>query len=277
MMRGKLLLVPEGGLANRMLSIASAYELCRRIDSSLEVVWFKGWGMQAKFSDLFQQVDDKIMNIRDACATDWLYQRPRKRNLWLSAVAQRLLFQRRMYSDEILRRRDCFDFERWADGKRCYMDNCYSFLDVNEVFYYDFFKPLGTIKERLEKNRLSLSHTSIGMHIRRTDNSVAIAKSPLSLFVQKGKEDIKANDSLVIYLATDSDDVKKEMRNVFGERIITSEKTATRSSVEGIQDGIVDMWSLSFCGKIYGSAGSTFSNMAAYLSNGKATYECLSL
>jgi len=53
------------------------------------------------------------------------------------------------------------------------------------------------------------------------------------------------------------------MRSAFGDRVVTSDHEASRDSVDGIREGLADMWSLSRTQRIYGSAGSSFSVMAA--------------
>ena len=106
------------------------------------------------------------------------------------------------------------------------------------------------------------SHT-IGLHIRRTDNAESIAKSPTSLFINKVREEIDQHDDTSIFLATDSTAVKKEFIDAFGARIITPQEEACRDSISGIRGGVVDLWTLASTQKIYGSAGSSFSPMAA--------------
>ena len=67
----------------------------------------------------------------------------------------------------------------------------------------------------------------------------------------------------MVYLATDSTEVKREFIAAFGSRIITPKEDACRDSISGIRGGVVDLWTLASTQKIYGSAGSSFSPMAA--------------
>ena len=68
-----------------------------------------------------------------------------------------------------------------------------------------------------------------------------------------------------VFLATDNNQVKKTFADRFGKRIITPTEEAARNSIDGIRGGLVDMYTLAATDKIYGSAGSTFSPMAASL------------
>ena len=69
----------------------------------------------------------------------------------------------------------------------------------------------------------------------------------------------------VDYLATDSEEVKREMKERYGDRIFCSGKKADRGSLEGIREGITDMYTLARTQKIYGSFQSSFSDMAAQI------------
>ena len=55
------------------------------------------------------------------------------------------------------------------------------------------------------------------------------------------------------------------MRKRYGKRVIMSNAKATRESTDGIRDALVEMYALSRTRHIYGSAGSTFSPIAACL------------
>jgi len=70
-----------------------------------------------------------------------------------------------------------------------------------------------------------------------------------------------------VFLATDSEEVKTELRKTFGDCIITPSSKADRDSVAGIQHAVAEMWTLAATDKIYGSAGSTYSTMAAMIGN----------
>ena len=68
-----------------------------------------------------------------------------------------------------------------------------------------------------------------------------------------------------IFLATDDEATKQALLGRYGQRVITSPNKATRDSAEGIQEALAEMVALSRTDKIYGSANSTFSQIAACL------------
>lgn len=262
-MNGSLLFVPSGGLANRMRAVASAYELCKKVDSTLQVLWFQDWALSAPFHSIFEETP--LVAIREATILDHLlYDRARKKNFFLPALPQRILFQRHIKEQDVTPlKKQSFDFEAWARDKRCYM-SCYQvFGTFPDERYQQLFHPVKAVMDVVDGYRSQFNSHTIGLHIRRTDNAESIAKSPTVLFINKVREEIELHDDTKVFLATDSAEVKKEFIAAFDSRIITPKEDACRDSISGIRGGVVDLWTLASTQKIYGSAGSSFSPMAA--------------
>ncbi len=266
MHKSHLLLVPSGGLANRMRSVASAWNLCTKVDARLQVVWFQGWGMHSAFSDLFEPIHAEGLMLREACFLDYVVNdRPRRHNLWLPWLPQQLYYRGGVIHElQVASLRDeGFDFEAWLNGKKRYM-SCYDEFGIfpNDL-YARLFRPNKVVRQLIANNASRFGEYVIGMHIRRTDNIDSIRMSPTELFIEKGLQELALHPNLTIFLATDSEAVKQQMQQEFGSHVITSEHEASRDSVQGIQEGLADMWTLSKTHVIYGSAGSSFSLMAA--------------
>ena len=267
--------IPSGGLANRMRAIASAYALTQETGSDLQIVWFQDWALNAPFHSVF--VHPAQIRLREATLTDkLLYDRARRRNLWLPALPQRLLFERHIKEQMVTPlKKQNFDFIAWAKGYRCYM-SCYQvFGTFPDSLYRELFQPVKEVTEQVDGYRSQFSDHTIGLHIRRTDHVESIEHSPDRLFIEKVEAEIAANADTKVFLATDNDDVKRTFRQRFGNRIITPTATADRNSVEGIRGGLADMYTLAATDKIYGSAVSSFSPMAAKI--GGTPIEVLSL
>ena len=60
-----ILLVPVGGLANRMKAIDSAIKLSRKANSELHIIWFKDRGLNCRFDQLFEPIDLPNVKITD--------------------------------------------------------------------------------------------------------------------------------------------------------------------------------------------------------------------
>ncbi len=269
MKQGYLLFVPAGGLANRMRAIASAYHLSSQTQTKVQVVWFQDWGMNAAFHDLFRPIETKTFKIKEANWIDLItIDRPRKRNFFVPRIFQFIRFNQRIDEQYVADlKSEAFDFERWTKDKNSYM-SCYDeFGTFNDSLYVDIFKPLKEISNRVEGYKKRFSPHTIGMHIRRTDNLESIEKSPLNLFVDTIKQEIKTHADTKIFLATDDQQTKSTLMLQFGERILTSREEATRGNLVGITDGLADMLTLASTQMIYGSAGSSFSEMASKIGN----------
>lgn len=274
---GKITFVPVGGLANRMRAVASAVTLARKTARELQIVWFEDWALNAPFCQLFKPVEEAVCRLRDASRMDYaLLDRPRSRNLHFPRVYQKLRFRSCLYERFItpLCKKN-FDFEAWArQGGDVYMASYTAFQKYDYAWIGRLFVPVDEIVREVENRCHHFSEDMIGVHIRRTDHVDSIQKSPIELFYQKLDKDISENSRTGIYLATDSEEVKRAMKERYGERIRTSDKQADRSSTEGIRDGIADMYTLARTQKIYGSFQSSFSEMASQI--GGAPLEILS-
>ena len=246
-----------------MRAMVSAYELCKKVDSTLQVVWFQDWALHAPFRAIFEETP--LVAVREATLMDHLlYDRARKKNFYLPALPQHILFQQHIKEQDVTPlKKQSFDFEAWARGKRCYM-SCYQvFGDFPDERYAQLFRPVKEVMDVVDGYRSQFNSHTIGLHIRRTDNAESIAKSPTELFINKVREEIDQHDDTKVFLATDSTAVKQEFIAAFGSRIITPQEDACRDSISGIRGGVVDLWTLASTQKIYGSAGSSFSPMAA--------------
>lgn len=264
----ELTLVPFGGLANRLLTINSAIAFCRDNNTGLRIFWFKDWGMGAGFHDLFTP-DASLENVRiiDARWYHFMYDRPRKKNLWIPYPFQYICFDKRIYEHRIFRGLQDGDLQQMLKSShRSYLAHCFEFyksgMPCNPLL------PAPHISERINEYRESLTGVPLtGIHIRRTDNSRSIQNSPLSLFIEKIQEEIAKDDAMRFYVASDSAEDKEALCNRFGSKIITSFKPVRRDTGEGITDALVEMYILAGTQKIYGSSASTFSMYAARINN----------
>lgn len=262
-------LVPVGGLANRMRAIASAVELSRICGCRLNVYWFRDQGLNARFNEIFVSYEnDEVKIIEESFMGKILYDRPRRHNLWLPLLPQKLIFSKCIYEDKV--REYCNDlssFKTYATKGKLYVASCYPLIEYGNSLLSSLFIPHETIRETVDSRISGMSDYRIGVHIRRTDNIVSISSSPDELFYSAIDEEIRRNPSVTIYLATDSDNVKTVFRSRYGDRLLTSGSAACRNSLAGISEAVAEMYTLSRMNKIYGSWGSTYSEVAAALGN----------
>ncbi|MDR1742812.1 MAG: glycosyl transferase [Dysgonamonadaceae bacterium] len=263
----KITLVPVGGLANRMRAVAGAFNLAAQTGGALRVIWFRDWALRCPFGDLFRPMKYPNLTVKEANAIDLLtFGRPRLRNGFVPRLFQNCLFDKAIYEremDSLIR--DGFDFASWAKNANVYMATYLPFGTLDDKLYRLLFKPVESIEEVVENRRRSFSDYNVGIHIRRTDNLRSIEHSPIELFCEKMDEEIELHAGVKFYLASDSEKDKQWLMERYGDRIVSSSKEAARNSIGGMKDAVADLYTLASTQKIYGSFGSSFSEMAAQL------------
>ena len=265
--------VPAGGLGNRMKSIAAAIRLAKAVDDELEVIWFQDWGLGCRFDQLFKPLGIDRVILREANNIDlWTRDIPRKKNFYIPWIAERLHYQASM--DRIKASKafyEGFDFVSWARGRNVWLASDVYFIaqDISDDAF-DIFHPVDHLQERIRQVTAGFGEGTTGVHIRRTDNVRATLLSPTSLFIERMKQE---PDTQRFYLATDSENVKAEMKQIFGDRIITPSDKAERGSLAGMENALVEMYSLAATSRIIGTVASTYSMTAAAI--GKIQLEVL--
>jgi hypothetical protein len=126
------------------------------------------------------------------------------------------------------------------------------------------FRPIAALQQTVE--RYCSEGNVIGVHIRRTDNRASIDKSPTTCFLELMQREVDADRSVKFFVATDSPEEESRLKQRFGGRIITHAKaTLDRDDPRGIQDAVVDLYSLANCRKLIGSHWSSFTDVAAQI------------
>ena len=263
-----LTFIPIGGLANRIYAITSAIGFCKDNNLKLKIIWFKDWGMGANFYDLFDDPHFPNVEIIDAKWYHYIYDRPRKRNLWLPWIYQHFAFdchfyEKTLYSD--------ISFEQWfsdhQNNHSFYVVHCSKFYSPHlSVHKLPITIPVtASVQRRLDKHLNLIHGNTTGIHIRRTDLVKSINESPLCLFIEKLKAEIKKEPATRFYVASDSVEDKKELINLLGDKIITQEQPVRRDTKEGIIEALIELYLLASTKKIYGSSGSSYSMLASEL------------
>lgn len=262
-------LVPVGGLANRMRAIVSVLNACQKAGVKLKIVWFRNRELNAPFYSLFNPLRSLNVTVKEAARIDFLrYYRPVKKNLWLSK------YYLRSHFDKVLSMTDCIPIVRdeqnlvnlISETERLYIESCYdmgSYRNIGEIM-----SPNRRLSRRIDDFVAEhFGERTIGVHVRRTDNNKAIQSSPLELFIKAIGHELEIDGNVRFFVASDSDEVKHELLDRFGDRIITVFESCDRNSRQGIENGLTDLYLLSRTCKIYGCVGSSFTEVAALIGN----------
>ncbi|NDV60035.1 glycosyl transferase [Bacteroides sp. 519] len=262
--------VPVGGLANRMRAVLAAIALAQDTQSRLHIIWYRDWALKCRFDQLFQPLNLPGVTLKEATIVDLILRdRPRRRNFHLPKIFQTLKYDARIYEKDSTRlKREGFDFKQWTVGKKnCYIASWVHFHSTPNTESYKLFVPQPELLLQIEEIAEKFTPATIGIHIRRTDNAISIDQSPTEQFIQRMNEEIEKNPETTFYLATDSQEDKSLLQQIFGERVITSTKKVERNNPLGIQHAVVELYLLSRTSHILGSFQSSYSEAAAYIGN----------
>jgi len=288
-------LVPIGGLCNRMRAIASGVFVSKALGIPLKVVWKKNNDCYADFSDLFCLPSSlssaflsssfslplpyslslplqEYFTVRPFTLSDFYLSYSRKSNLFIPGLLRRFIFDFQYVGkeerlDENLNIFKNSDIIEISEGKlkpaEIFIISGYSFAKHYPVV--NLFKPLPELMDKISSITSEFGTNTVGVHIRRGDNQLAIAKNSVEDFFEKMDSLIAIDNSVKFYLATDSEEVRNSAISRFGNRLLHNNSLLSRKSVEGMKDAVVDLWSLAGCREILGSYNSSFSDMAASL------------
>lgn len=269
-------IILEGGLGNRMRVAAAAYTMAQRTGIPMRVLWTSQWGMRCRFDDLFitspapsAAKEGGEYVLRDAQGFEKvIFARPTWKNLYLPRLLQRLCYRHIILSPQIYYlQRDGFDFETWFQQGGTLMTAYRDFCEWDDGLIPFLFRPLPAIEREVNARTTAFTPYTIGLHIRRTDNQASIDASPVELFFDVVDRELAEHNNLHVYLATDDEPTKTLFRQRYGsDRIQTAPSQATRDSVAGIREALIEMLLLARTSHVYGSAGSTFSEIAVKFS-----------
>lgn len=257
----RFVVVPQGGLGNRMRVIRSAYELARSGYGDVHVAFARNNECYCRFEDVFGEINPPLQNFRIAPAK-WIDAPSSIRNLHLPGAVRTLYYDLQLNGFASFHREKIMTLS--AHARKVYIATCYEFFDT-KLEMSSLFTPSAAVKTAVEAATRRFGDRMVGIHIRTTDNAPAIKQSPYSLFEKTAREELEIHPETNFFLATDSIEVKHRFVSAFGRHVITSESELSRSSIGGMVAAAADMFALSRCNVIYGSHYSSFSEIAAEL------------
>lgn len=259
---GNIIIVAQGGLANRMRAIASSLFYARKLNRDLIVVWNKNKDLNASFSELFKTENLPFEIIEpDFIKYNFYYELPRKRNLFLSSLIRKLnvsqtLIDIHLYTEEEIEEK----IKRIKSN--VIINSGLQFADFDHSILNSIFQFSNKVIET-KKNLLDGRTPNYTIQIRRTDNYNSIKYSPLSSFEAIIQKHIDYDPKVLFFLATDDSKTKQILSSRYKNNIIINKREARRDTTPGMIDAAAELLIMSECEKIYGSYWSSFSEIAA--------------
>lgn len=255
-----LTLVPQGGLCNRLRAVLSAVSLVeeRHIAAHIRVGWSVEDECAARYDQLFLPLDSPHVTI---APRRW-YDRPvTRRNLHWPALVRSLIYSASYCNvppplAELQRQLSA------GHHVEIYASTGLAFCEYSPA-YIRRLHPLPHLQRRINDLCTSFDAHTIGVHIRRTDHSTSIAESPDTLFVAAMQRAVEADPATRFYLATDDAALKASLAARFAGRVMVQSCVGTRSDLYGMEEAVVDLWTLARTSRILGSYWSSFTDTAA--------------
>lgn len=254
--------LPYGGLCNRLNAVATAVSLAA-MGHRVEVLWLRKSWCAAAFEELFEPLAVEGLRLRSADGASLLWQRSLPRNLRQAGRVRGWMGWHNL--EDVYPNDTPALTERMAGAERVYISTCQRLLPPTTPLR-TLFKPIAPIADKIASVVGTFSPNTYGLHIRRGDHDYCREHSPLEAFTRRMDALIAQEPDACFYVATDDATVREELIARYPNRIRYYEgATLSRSSVEGMQDAVVDLFALSHTKRIYGSLASSFSEVAAEL------------
>jgi len=251
-MKGELTLAPRNGLANRIRAVGSGLELARMLNFRLHLIWSLDYHLNCPYEKLFQPYPE-ILDVENYNNSN--------ENLEVR-IEQSGLYDRIILNKEVKAMKlEGFDFKELAGHRSLFISSGAAFLRKTPNWK---FRPEKSLEKIIEDITGSYPKHTIGVHIRRGDNTESITHSPLHGFINGMRSEVSADPDVSFFLATDSTEEEENIRQEFPGRIITFPKNSLdRNDPIAIREAMVDLLCLSKTSKIIGSYWSSFSQLAA--------------
>ncbi|MCH5181522.1 MAG: hypothetical protein J1F06_02730 [Prevotellaceae bacterium] len=253
-----LIIVPQGGLCNRLRVVLSALHVLRSAPTAapLRICWRRADECGARFEDLFEPFSESQIHI-SGCP---FHLRPvTRRNLHLPALWRTIDFD---YQQKNFHASCENIFELLNKWRRLYISTCYPLTDY-PVNICTALRLRPALQERVDRLADRFDSHTIGLHIRRTDHRESIRRSTDKAFFRAIDETIARTPETNFFLATDCADTKHRLLQCYGRRIFTHDAPLSRDNREGVEAAAVDLFTLARTSRLYGSWYSSFTDMAA--------------
>lgn len=263
----KITLIPTGGLCNRMWSVASAYDIAKKKNAKLLILWNRYEGLNAHFYDIFQSFNYENVELKET--DQWLYQINRRKDYYKRLIQLKLLYNRVLFQPSLSKGKPIEEIINNRDASVLIISGEPMSLEYDVA---KFFSPVDKIRQKIDYTVSQFPPNIIGVHIRRTDNAESIKQSPIEQFFLRIEQEINKDRNVKFYIASDDKTTKEDIKKRYGDHIITYMDNSGRNSLHGMEFAVFDLFCLSKTRKIIGSYWSSYSAIAAKLGHIELEY-----
>lgn len=133
------------------------------------------------------------------------------------------------------------------------------------------FKPLPGLQDRID-DMLPIARECIGVHVRRGDHLPSRRHSPTGLFETTLDSELDASPRARFLVVSDDPEEEGRFKQRYGDAVVLNPKVShDRACKAGVEDALVDLFTVAQTRRILGSAASSFSVMASDLGGAPLT------
>ena len=257
-MEGKLVVVPQCGLCNRLRVLLSALAVSAEDGVAVRVAWERTDECWADFSQLFVPLDGGLFSVG---ARRW-WERPiTRRNLHWPWLVRLLMGYRCQHASFLPKYPGEVSALLRRHGK-VYLSGPYSLRPYSRD-YAARLRPVEKLQKRVDRLVAQFAPHTVGVHIRRTDNVVSMRHSKVEQFRRAMDAELARQPGTRFYLSTDDEEVKASLKKDYGGKVLTQKTSVRRDTLAGMEEAVVDLWCLAATEKLLGSYWSSFTDTAA--------------
>lgn len=263
-----IIIEPCAGLGNKLLGLSSAFSVAQELNRELVVMWKREVGCNVRAEELFD-LPMQVIEISENGYSKEPIAHLRGNQLKKKWRGKASRFLECGDVEDIKKKEGFAGILKVIEKEPVIYLKSFGPICELDAASFSFLKPSANIEKKGSPLFSQLDANTVGVHVRRTDHTEAIANSPLSLFIRRMQNEVELNPKTGFFVATDDETVKAELREGLpGIKLIFNESgIIDRNSKEGLEDAFIEMLSLSRCRKILGSFNSTFSLIPSYIGN----------
>lgn len=269
----RLIIEPGGGLGNRLLAISSAYNLAKDCGiSDITLLWRNNNECGCDFEDVLSTlpIPSRVITMHFGKESYKFLLKRRKIGSVVYKYAQGIIYKAFRAWTKLIqiptRQGMCLDEQKMLKKYVLEMSRNTVYIEA----YYSFYGEIDLTQIAFESEIVKkvMAYRAIvgsydAMHIRRTDNAMAIENSPTELFYQKIEELVAKNVNHKIYIATDDENILYDLKEKYPQNILSEAMCETsRTSSVGMKFALFEMLILAGAETLYASFGSTFTIIA---------------
>ena len=127
-----------------------------------------------------------------------------------------------------------------------------------------WLKPAPQLTFKIVELKNRFAPNTIGVHIRGTDSPY---RPRIERMAARMRAEIELDPDVKFFFASDGDETGEALLARFKDRFIKPKKGATRSTLQGQQDAVVDLFGLAGTSRIIGAQYSSFPLLASLIGN----------